>query len=131
MRAPVAIAIFACGLASSLAGAGVARAADLAIDSPAHFGTGRPSFGYRAGQVVVYDFEPGVVVRSYWRAPWRHRHYFPSSSERPELGRDEDLSAPSDYPEPARTFRRYWSTSAAFLPETPAPMPPLPDLPLK
>jgi hypothetical protein len=69
---------------------------------------------------VIYDFEPGIVVRAYWATPWRHRHYFPTTGEKPESGRNEDLSAgAAGAPEPAETFQRFWSTSSAFLPELP------------
>ena len=29
--------------------------------------------------VWFYDDQPGVVVRAYWEAPWRYRHYFPAT----------------------------------------------------
>ncbi len=70
--------------------------------------------GQRTGQLVVYDYQPGVVARAYWQAPWRHRHYFPRTGEKPEIGRDEDLSAPSGPYKPAKTFKRYWSTTSNF-----------------
>lgn len=119
MRALVAVAIFIGGLACSLAGVTAARAADLLFDGSADYSTRATAAGHRAGLLVLYDFQPGVAVRGYWRAPWRHRHYYPTTDQQPELGRDEDLSAPSDPSEPAETFSRYWSTTAAFLPEAP------------
>lgn len=104
MRAGLAIAII-------LFGAAVASAADLPL-APAgggysHYYSGG---GVRAGQVTIYDTEPGIVVRAYWRSPWRGRHYFPSNGERPMLGRDEDLSSSGPLPEPAESFHRSWST---------------------
>jgi hypothetical protein len=75
-----------------------ARAADLATAwaAPVH-----------AEPLVVYDYEPGIVVRTYWLGPWGGRHYFPSSDKRPVLGRREQLvpAAVSD-----RTYRRSWSS---------------------
>jgi len=139
MRALVAIAIFVGGLAGNLAGVPSARAADRAADRSETYSTRSPGIGLRIGQMVVYDFQPGVVVRAYWRAPWRNRHYFPTTGEKPEIGRDEDLSVTSRPSEPAETFQRYWSTSSAFLPEAPrgrvppldAEQPPLNPAPLK
>lgn len=75
-------------------------------------------YGVPGGQIVIWDAEPGVVTRAYWLSPWRNRRYFPSSGEAPEIGRDEDLTK-RDVPEPAPTYRRYWSTSSAFAPEDP------------
>src|SRR5262249_10534742 len=54
-------------------------------------GGGYSSFGARIEPVIVYDFEPGVIVRSYWDAPWRDRHYFPKTGHRPKVGRREHL----------------------------------------
>lgn len=120
-----------------------ARAADLPFErSGETYSTRQTAVGIPAGSVVVYDFHSGVVVRSYWRTPWRNRHYFPVTGVQPEFGRDEDLSAPRDIPEPAQSFRRHWSTTSAFESEAPrrvprfdadrpptnSPMPPLPPL---
>jgi hypothetical protein len=127
MRALITIAMVAAGFAHVTA----VRAADLPIDGTADYSTRQTAVGYPAGSIVVYDYQSGVVVRSYWRAPWRHRHYFPVTGTPPEIGRDEDLSAPSEPPEPAQTFRRHWSTSSAFDAETPrGRVPPL-NPPLK
>lgn len=104
------------GLAIGLAAAGGADAADLGVEAGA--GYGRP-----AGMIVIWDSQPGVVTRAYWLPPWRNRHYFPSNGEMPEVGRDEDLTA-RDVPEPAQSYRRYWSTSPAvplYGPEMPEP----------
>ena len=84
-----------------------------------HSSGGFSAHGHRAGQLVVYAYEPGVVVRAYWRAPWRHRHYFPATGQQPWAGRDEDLSAPSEPYPPAKTFRRSWSNTSAFEYEVP------------
>jgi hypothetical protein len=74
----------------------------------------------RALPLVIYDYRPGVVVRAYWLAPWRHRHYYPTTGDKPEVGREEDLSpGGNSSPEPAESFQRSWSTSSAFLPEAP------------
>ena len=112
MRALAAIA----GLVVSL-GAAAASAADIPGGAG---GYGDYDGGVRAGQVVIWDVEPGVVVRPYWLPPWRNRHYFPSNGEMPEVGRDEDLSKRSA-PNHAQTYRRSWSASSANpgLPLTP------------
>ena len=107
MRVLFAVAIIAFGIAG-------ASAADLDI------GRGYSALGRRTAPLVVYDYHPGVVVRAYWSAPWRHRHYYPTTGDRPEVGRNEDLSAVSAAPEPPETFQRSWSTSTiAVLPEQP------------
>ncbi len=117
MRALVAIAIFACGL---FPGVTAARAGDLPADRSADYSTRQFATGHRTAPLVIYDYQPGVVVRAYWIAPWRHRHYYPTTGDKPEIGREEDLSAGAgSAPEPAETFSRSWSTSSAFLPEAP------------
>lgn len=94
------------GLVAGLGGA-TALAADIPGDS-----AGYGVYGdVRAGQIVVWDAEPGVIVRQYWLPPWRNRHYFPSNGEMPEMGRDEDLSQRST-PQPAQSYRRSWSSSS-------------------
>lgn len=98
MRLP----IFALVLGSAAFG-GTATAADLgplprgAIFAP-------------AGQIVEWDFEPGVVVRAYWLPPYAGRHYFPSSGATPQLGRKENLDS-SVAPKPAKSFYREYSSS--------------------
>ena len=62
-----------------------------------------------AGQIVEWDFEPGVVVRAYWLPPYLNRHYFPTSGVAPQLGRKENLES-SVKPEPAKSFYREWSS---------------------
>ena len=57
---------------------------------------------------VVYDYEPGIVVRTYWLRPWGGRHYFPSGGKRPVVGRHEQLD-----PTPVsskRNYERDWSS---------------------
>lgn len=101
----------------------VAVTAAAAADLPADYSDGAsyytPAPGERSGTLVIYDVSPGTVVRAYWQAPWRNRHYYPRTGERPEIGRDEDLSAPSDVPPSPQSYRRYWSTTSAFAPAIP------------
>ncbi len=76
--------------------------------------------GRPAGPLVVYDFEPGVVVRAYWLAPWRNRHYYPSTGEQPISGRNEAIPPDGrELPEPAEKFYRMWSTSELFARDAP------------
>ena len=110
MRVLIAAAVFAFGSAG-------AHAADL--DYSRGYSDGYSGPGYRGAQVVIYDYQPGVLVRAYWRAPWRHRHYYPTTGEKPEVGRDEDLTAASNVSAPSETFQRYWSTCFACLIERP------------
>jgi hypothetical protein len=100
-------------------GAVAAFAADLPVDSSTRYSSYSSAIGQRTGQLVIYDYQPGVIVRAYWQSPWRNRHYFPRTGERPEIGRDEDLSAPSARSRPAETFMRYWSTISLSPPERP------------
>jgi len=112
MRALAAILFLALGIAG-------ANAADLPSDQGDTYPTRTIGYGDRAGVQVVYDFMPGIEVRPYWLAPWRHRHYYPTTGEKPEIGRDEDLSAPSGETERPETFKRSWSTSSALVPRLP------------
>src|SRR5579872_3367047 len=107
MRIPFTIAL----LGFSIAGVAAAGAADLAAGR--YSGGEFSSYAQRSALLVTYDNEPGIVVRAYWRAPWRDHHYFPFSRHRPKIGRAENLSAIS-HPKPARTFRRSWSNAWAF-----------------
>ena len=66
-----------------------------------------------AARIVIWDAEPGVVLRTWWAPPWRNRHYFPSSGEKPEIGRDEDLSPAQRARSRRRNYRRSWSSSSA------------------
>ena len=89
---------------------GLAYAADLPVGS---FG-GEFNQGQRSEMVWLYDNQPGVVVRSYWSAPWHDHHYFPYSGIRPRVGRYENLSAVSHPSKPAKSYRRSWSNNWAF-----------------
>lgn len=111
MRALGTIAILLLGIA----GISAARAADLAGErAERNVFTHHVPFGRRVAPLVIYDFQPGVVVRAYWLAPWRHRHYFPFGADKAELPQADDTPL-----EPAETFERYWSTSQTFIRELP------------
>ena len=47
------------------------------------------------GPFVVYDYEPGIVIRTYWLPPWAGRHYHPSGGKLPVLGRREQITPAS------------------------------------
>jgi hypothetical protein len=100
-------------------GATTACAADLPVDSSTRYSTYSSAIGQRSGQLVIYDYQPGVIVRAYWQTPWRNRRYFTRTGEKPEIGRDEDLSAPRERLQPAETFTRYWSTISLSPPARP------------
>ncbi|MFN3658194.1 MAG: hypothetical protein ACK4UO_13135 [Pseudolabrys sp.] len=106
MRATAAIAVLALGIA----GVTGAAAADLRVGTEGYVGF-HAGHGVRADQIVIYDVEPGVVVRSYWLAPWRDRRYFPRTGKKPRVGRRENLAARGHY-KPAQSFHRYWSNAA-------------------
>ena len=73
----------------------------------------------RAGMRVIADDQPGVIVRAYWREPWRHRHYYPATGRRPAVGRHENLSAGPRPLRPAQGFARHWWVSSVFMSELP------------
>jgi hypothetical protein len=102
-------------VALGLAGTGVAVAADLSGNFSGGYGG-----GYRAEPLLIYSYEPGVVIRTYWAEPWRNHRYFPSNGHRPKMGRLENLSAVSRHLPEAQPFYRSWSTSdVSYVPEPP------------
>src|SRR3569623_2215721 len=108
------------GFCAGLAGISAACAADLPrAPADRNVGLHYSAQGRRAGPIVIYDYQPGVYVRAYWRAPWRPRHYFPATGEQPISGRDEDLSARGEGGAPAENISRTWTTSSAFVDEEP------------
>jgi hypothetical protein len=87
------------------AGIAAAHGADLPDgNAPRNVFTHNVPYGHRAGPIIIYDFQPGVVVRAYWLPPWRHRHYFPFGAEKVAADTDDGP------PQPAETFERSWST---------------------
>ena len=116
MRIPIVAVISGCAALGAALG-GTAAAADLtAVPRGAIFAP--------AGQIVEWDFEPGVVVRAYWLPPYANRHYFPSSGEQPRVGRQEGLGSRVK-PTPAESFYREWSS----FPVQPGPAPLMGPLP--
>jgi len=107
MRAPFVMALSVAGI---IAGIAAAAAADLPVEFSTRYGV----LGEPAAPLVIYQYEPGVVMRAYWLPPWRNRHYFPHSNRRPRLGRREHLSAVRKPTRPAETYARSWSNAAAF-----------------
>ena len=122
MRVPILGVLFGCAALGTAFG-GTAAAADLGPVPPG-------AIFAPAGQIVEWDFEPGVVVRAYWLPPYANRHYFPSSGTAPQLGRKENLES-SVEPKPAKTFYREWSTFPPEPVEQPPMMAPLPADPSK
>jgi len=113
MRTLKAIAILVFGIAGCVA----ARAADLPAERAARdVFTHHVPLGSRVGPIVIYDFQPGVVVRAYWASPWRHRHYFPFGATKQDADAEPADDGP---PQPAESFERYWSTSQTFIRELP------------
>ncbi|HEY1311902.1 MAG TPA: hypothetical protein VGF02_13215 [Pseudolabrys sp.] len=110
MRVVLAIALMVFGFA----GVTAARAADFPVQHSDTYSAGYLAYAERAGMLLVYDNQPGVFVRAYWRAPWRDHHYFPATGARPKIGRDENLNARVALPRPAKTLRRSWSNEAAL-----------------
>ena len=121
MRVLLAIAL----LGTGIAGTAAASATDLPIAHAGSYCAGDFGFGQHSGMLWTYDDQPGVVVRGYWRAPWRHHHYFPATGIPPRIGRYENLSAVSRPAKPTKTFRRSWSNAWAFAHEQSASVQPL------
>jgi hypothetical protein len=116
MRVLIAIVSIALGIvALGIASVTAATAADLPVVS----GYSAIGVGQRSEPLVVYADQPGVYVRAYWQTPWHNHHYYPATGERPDIGRDEDLSAPSKPSKSPATFRRSWSNASAFPVERP------------
>ena len=117
-------------LLASVFGIGTAQAADLPLISQGGGSYmsqgGSYTLAEPASPLVVYDFEPGVVIRAYWLPPWRDRHFFPATGRAPVYGRREYL-APDGPPEPAEFYYRSRSTSSPVLRERMR----LPEQPLK
>ena len=111
MRAGAFIALL--GMALGFGGTFPARAADLPGVPAGDVG---PSYraAARAGMLVVADFQPGVAVRSYWREPWHHRHYFPATGRRPAVARRAHRPAAGGRLRPAQSFERHWWVSSVF-----------------
>jgi len=84
-------------------------------------GTGYRPYAYspRIEPLIVYDYQPGVIVRSYWWSPWQGRHYFPKTGKRPKVGRLEHVTARKN--SPPQDFYRSWWASSVFAPELPPP----------
>lgn len=108
MRVLLAIVL----IVSGLSGVTAVRAADLPIVNSGNDPAGGYEYAERAGMLLVYDSEPGTIVRAYWSEPWRQHHYFPATGRLPKVGRDEHLNVHGAPPRPARTFYRHWSNAA-------------------
>lgn len=111
MRILVAIAFTVLGL-------GMASAADIDRGQAGPVPPAAPPddgpLGQIAGQVIVYDFEPGVVVRAYWLPPWRNQHYFPFGSG---IRTKPPKHARYVKPRPAPSYHAYWSSSSVIDPQ--------------
>ena len=107
-------------IATWAAGSGAASAADGPAGAPAagYYGAYAP-YGVRIEPLIVYDYQPGVIVRSYWWAPWQNRHYFPKTGKRPKVGRLEHVASRKS--SPPEDYYRFWSVSSVFAPELPPP----------
>jgi len=119
MRVRFASAILAAAAASfvGVTSMTATNAADLSNgQSPG--GYGYAAYGARMEPVIIYDDQPGVIVRSYWDTPWDNRHYFPRTGRKPRVGRLEHISA---HPRVSRaqSYFRYWSASSVFINEIP------------
>ncbi|MGH6663343.1 MAG: hypothetical protein ACREB2_00365 [Pseudolabrys sp.] len=108
MRVLLAIAL----VISGVAGITAVRAADLGVERSGIYPAGGFQYAERPEMLLVYDNEPGTLVRSYWSEPWRRHHYFPATGRLPKIGRDEHLNVHRVAPRPAKTIYRHWSNAA-------------------
>jgi hypothetical protein len=110
----------------------VASSAAMAADGPAGGAVIGPASGgihtspylARIEPLIVYDYQPGVIVRSYWLPPFENRHYFPKTGKRPKVGRHEHKTTSRDAI--AQDYFRSWGVSSVFAPGLPPP-PVLPE----
>lgn len=109
---------FACAILLGVVGVVAANAADISGQNVSSGYAGYSPFGARIEPVIIYDFEPGVIVRSYWYPPWDNRHYFPKTGRRPKVGRRESIA--KHRASGSRDYYRFWSVSSVFLPEVPS-----------
>ena len=123
MRVRFASAILAGVVASFVGVIGIApgNAAELSYEQNTG-GYGYAAYGARMEPVIIYDDQPGVIVRSYWDAPWDNRHYFPRTGRKPRVGRLEHISAHPRVSK-AQSYFRYWAASSVFISEIPGPVP--------
>ncbi len=124
MRIRFAIALIGFGIAGD-----PAAGADLPTAHPGTYSARHFEYGRQHAMLWLYDDQPGVVTRAYWRAPWRHHHYFPATGREPDIGRDEDFSIHVAPPAPAKTFRRSWSNASQLAQERQQRVLPLDDRP--
>ena len=108
---------FVAAVLLSAVGSLAANAADIAGGRVGSGYSNYAPFGARIEPMIVYDYEPGVIVRSYWYTPWDNRHYFPSTGRRPKSGRLERISGHRI--SKAEDYYRFWSGSSVFTPELP------------
>jgi len=109
MRRYLACAIFA-GIVGA-AGTTAVHATDLSSGSNAGF-SDYSAYGGRMEPIVIYDDQPGVIVRTYWSIPWANRHYFPRTGKRPGMGRVEHISARPNAR--AENYFRLWTASSGY-----------------
>lgn len=109
MRGPLAGAILL-----GVVGVVSANAADFAGGHVSGGYGGYTPYAVHMEPVIIYDYEPGVIVRSYWYPPLDNRHYFPRTGRRPRVGRLEHW--PARRIAKPQEFYRYWSTSS-FVPQ--------------
>ena len=102
-----------------LGGGSTAIAADAPAGGPVVGNGVSAPYVARIEPLIVYDYEPGVIVRSYWLPPWQGRHYFPRTGKRPKVGRHEHkMPARKSM---AEDYFRSWSVSSVFAPDLPPP----------
>ena len=118
MRAGAIAALAIWTVAVWAASSAAASAADVSASDPVG-AYGPYAYSPRIEPLIVYDYQPGVIVRSYWWSPWQDRHYFPKTGKRPKVGRLEHMTARKS--SRAQDFYRSWSVSSVFAPGLPPP----------
>ncbi len=99
MRASIAVAASIAGL---FAGAAAARAADLPLRRS---GGDACCYSGHVMPLVIWDNQPGVVMRAWWLPPWRNRHYFPAGRKIAVSHASDDSGPPAQ----AESYERSWS----------------------
>ena len=109
MRAPIVIAASVAGL---VAGAAVARAADLPVESAGH---GCCYVEYGTAPLVILDDEPGVVIRRWWLPPWRDRHFYPFGNTALTKAVPGKRVVRRRQPRRVPSYARYWTNPPVYV----------------
>ena len=93
------------------AGLSAVQAADLPPTAEHEAGLYSSASGQRIAPLVIWDDQPGIVTRAYWKRPWDDRHYFPMTGHKPRSGRRESAHRRRVAAAQAEPFYRGWTNA--------------------